>query len=59
MQVILDLAPWEGVRENTVDDTQILARERTRPDWVKCYNCRLGPNCNLYATYKSLAGPDK
>ncbi|MDG6973949.1 MAG: hypothetical protein JRM95_03860 [Nitrososphaerota archaeon] len=55
----MDLAPWEGVRENTVDDTQILARERTRPDWVKCYNCRLGPNCNLYATYKSLAGPDK
>ncbi|MDG6971023.1 MAG: hypothetical protein JRN54_07965 [Nitrososphaerota archaeon] len=27
--------------------------------WVKCYNCRLRPTCNLYAAYKSLEGADK
>ncbi|MDG6918622.1 MAG: hypothetical protein JRN62_04200 [Nitrososphaerota archaeon] len=27
--------------------------------YVKCYNCRLKPTCNLYATYRDLDGAQK
>ncbi len=47
-----------------LDELDRLDHEKTHTQsgtgtYVKCYNCRLKPNCNLYATYKSLTSAEK
>ncbi len=47
-----------------LDELDRLEHEKTHNQsgtgtWVKCYKCRLRPNCNLYTAYTNLEGNDK